>query len=330
MAPKPLLIKLFCLLSIFFVLQSCTPHEPGTWKNDKIGSSQKDDFNVLNKQLLEGLKANSPRQVEAVMSQAFIEDVNRLRLIELCSNRLKEDTYALLDEYYVVHKDRGNKTIETKDRSINNYSLHYNADTREMYMAFFVPKSIPNKYMISAVYCKFNYGWKLTRLEVSPYTYNGKTAPELFEEAQKMYDKKYLLDALNDIQLAQTCANPYEGWQYQDESGMGDFHSKVIQEINKKYVYPFTLTQVPTRPRIFSISSQTTPEGVFPLVYYKSTVKLSDAAGLKKENDNIKKVIGKLIPGIDQDKKYVYYDAFNEWPRSDRSVDRVDLIDKLR
>ena len=51
---------------------------------------------------------------------------------------------------------------------------------------------------------------------------------------------------------------------------------------------------------------------------------------LKKENDEIKKVIGKLIPGIDQNKKYVYYDAFNEWPRSDRSVDRVDLIDKLK
>ncbi len=75
MAPNPLLIKLFCLLSVFFVLQSCSPHEPGTWKNDKIESSQKEDFHALNKQLLDGLKANAPRQVEAVMSQVFIEDV---------------------------------------------------------------------------------------------------------------------------------------------------------------------------------------------------------------------------------------------------------------
>ncbi len=130
--------------------------------------------------------------------------------------------------------------------------------------------------------------------------------------------------------MAQTCANPYEGWQYQNESGLGDLNSKVTEEVNKKYIYPFILTQVPTHPRIFSIATQITPEGVFPLVYYKSTVKLTDDAGLKKENDNIKKVIGKLIPGIDQDKKYIYYDAFNEWPRRDRSVDRVDLIDKLK
>lgn len=330
MSPKSLLIKLFSLLSIISVLQSCSPHEPGTWKNDKIENGQREDFHTLNNRLLEGLKANSPRQVEGVMSEVFIEDVNRLRLIELCSNRLKEDTYILLDEYYIVHKDHGSKTIETKDRNINNYFVRYGADTREMYMAFFIPKSIPNKYMISAVYCKFNYGWKLTRLEVSPYTYNGKTAPELFEEAKNKYDKKYLLDALNDIQLAQACANPYDGWHYQDESGWGDLHAKVIEEINKKYVYPLTLTQVPTHPRIFSVDTKITPEGVFPLVYYKSAIKLSDEAGLKKENDNIEKVIGKLIPGIDQNKKYVYYDAFNEWPRSDRSVDRVDFIDKLK
>lgn len=330
MASNLSLTKLFAVLAIIFVFESCNPHETGMWKNDKIESGQRDDFHALNKQLLDGLKANAPRQVEAVMSEVFIQDVNRLRLIELCSNRLKEDSYTLLDEYYVVHKERGDKTIETKNRNINNYSLHYNADTREMYMAFFVPKSIPNKYMISAVYCKFNYGWKLTRLEVDPYTYNGKTAPELFEDAKEMYNKKYLLDALNDMQMAQTCARPYEGWRYADENEMDDLQAKIAKEINMKYVYPFTLTQVPTHPRIFSISTQTTPEGVFPLVYYMSKVKLTNTVALKQENDNIKKVIGKLIPGIDQNKKYVYYDAFNEWPRSDRSVDRVDLPDKLK
>jgi hypothetical protein len=61
-----------------------------------------------------------------------------------------------------------------------------------------------------------------------------------------------------------------------------------------------------------------------------STVKLKNTTGLQKENDDIKKVIGKVIPGIDKDKKFVYYDAFNEWPRYDRSVDRYEMIDKLK
>jgi hypothetical protein len=329
MTLNPLFVKLFAVLSAISVMKGCSPAEPGTYKNDKIPSWQRDDLHALNTQLLDGLRTNAPRQVEAVMCREYIEDNGRLRLIELCSNRLKEDAYTLLDEYYIVHKEKGKKTLESGPGP-NSYTLDYTADAREMYIAFFVPKSIANKYMIQATYCKLDYGWKLTHLEVDPYAFNGKSAPELFEKAKEMYGKKYLLDAVNDIQMARTCATPCEGWKYRDESQMAAFYSTLIDKANMKMVYPFTLSEVPTRPRIFSISTITTPEGVFPQVFYMSTVKLSDASGLKKENENIKKVIGKAIPGIDQDKKYVYYDAFNEWPRSDRSVDRVDLIDKLK
>src|ERR1700744_3055134 len=285
MAPNPLIIKLFCLLSIFSVIKSCNSYTPGIWINGKIEHSKREDFHALNDQLLKALKANNPHEAEAVMSKEMIEDVGRLRQIELCSNRLKEDEYKLLDEYYVVHKDsdildaaKRSKTIRKKDASINAYFLNYTAETREMYIAFFIPKSIPNKYMISAFYSKYSYGWKLNDLEVYPYALNGKTAPELFKEAKEMYAKKYLIDALNNVQLAQTCARPYNGWQYDDNGEMGEFQAEVIKEINTKYVYPFTLTQVPTRPRIFSISTQTTPEGVFPLVYYMSTIKLTNTA----------------------------------------------------
>ncbi len=314
----------------FFVLASCSPPEPGTWKNEKIETGTREKLHLLNSQMLAGLKANSPLLMQGVMSGEMLQDNGRLRLIEICSNRLKEGDYSLLDEYYIVNKERGNKILETKTPGINNYNLNYSADTREMYAAFFVPKSIPNKYMISAIYCKYDYGWKLSHLEVNPYTLNGQTAPELFDKAKEMYNKKYLLDALDNVELARVCANPCEGWKYQDENDMKDFYTKVIAEINMKYVYPFTLKQVPTHPRIFSISTQTTADGVFPLVYYMSSVKLSDTSGLRKENDNIKKVIGQVIPGIDKDKKYVFYDAFNEWPRSDKSVDRYDMPDKLK
>ncbi|HTD40019.1 MAG TPA: hypothetical protein VK671_05325 [Mucilaginibacter sp.] len=330
MTTNSLLVKLFSLLFISAVLVSCKPHEPGTWKNEKIEAGAREDFHKLNDRVLEGLKENSRLKMDGLMSRDLIQDPGRLRLIELCSNHLKDGNYTLMDEYYVVHKDRGDKTLQSGSVGINNYSLKYNAETREMYMAFFIPKDIPNKYLISAIYCKYDYGWKITHLEVSPYTFNGKTAPELFDFAKDMYAKKYLLDALNDAQSAQACIEPCDGWKYQDESDIHEFAAKVIDEINKKYVYPFTLTQVPTRPRIFSIMTQKTPDGVYPQVYYMSTVKLKDVKGLQKENDNIKKVIGKLIPGIDKNKKYVYYDAFNEWPKFDRSVDRYEMVDKLK
>jgi hypothetical protein len=184
--------------------------------------------------------------------------------------------------------------------------------------------------MISAIYCKYSYGWKLSHLALDQYTMNGKTAPELYKQAREARDKKYLLDALDNIEMAKTCLQPVQGWKYPENEKINTFYSKTIDEINKKYTYPFTLTQVPTQPRIFSVGMRTTTEGVFPMVYYKSVIKLKDTAGLRKENENIKKVIGKAIPGIDQDKKYVFYDAYNERPRFDRSVDRYDMPNKLK
>jgi len=330
MTTNPLLMKLLCIFLIFSILNSCKPHEPGTWKNDKIESGIREDFHQLNIQTLDGLKANDHLKMDGLFSKDLIQDNGKLRLIELCSNRLKEDAYTLLDEYYIVNKDRGYKTLESKNEAINNYNLKFTAETREMYMAFFVPRNIPNGYMVSVIYCKYDYGWKINHLEVEPYTYNGKTATQLFDTAKEMYDKNYWLDALNNLQLAQSCAQPCDGWQYPDEAAIQNLHAKVIDAMNKKYVYPFTLTQVPTRPRIFSIATQITPGGVYPMVYYMSSIKLKNVEGLKKENDNIKKVIGNILPGIDKNKKYVYYNAFNEWPRFDRSVDRYEIIDKLK
>lgn len=326
----PTLFKLFSLLLIASLFVSCKPHEPGTWKNDKIESGARGDFHKLNDQVMEGLKANDHLKMDALFSRDLLQSTGRLRLIELCSNHLKDGAYELLDEYYVVHKDHGAKTIQSQNEGIKNYSVGYQPETREMYFAFFVPKDIPNKYLLSVIYSKYDYGWKISHLEVSPFTFNGKTAPELFDLAKEMYAKKYLLDALTDAQLAQSCAVPCDGWSYPDEIDIHNFGAKVIEEINKKYVFPFTVSQIPTRPLIFSVTTLQTREGSYPAVYYKSTIKLKDVKGLQQENDNLKKVIGKIIPGIDQNKKYVYYYAFNEFPKYSTSVDRYEMIDKLK
>lgn len=326
----PTLLKLFSFLLIASIFVSCKPHEPGTWKNDKIESGTRDDFHKLNDQVMAGLKANDHLKMDALLSRDLLQSTGRLRLIELCSNHLKDGTYELIDEYYVVNKDRSATKIQSLNEGIKNYSIGYQPENPEMYLAFFAPKDIPNKYLISVIYSKYSYGWKISHLEVSPYTFNGKTAPELFELAKEMYAKKYLLDALTNAQLAQSCAVPCDGWSYPDEVDIHNFGTKVIDEINKKYVFPFSVTQVPTRPLIFSVTTQQTPEGSYPVVYYKSIVKLKDIKGLQKENDNLQKVIGKIIPGIDQNKKYVYYDAFNEFPKYTTSVDRYEMIEKLK
>ena len=101
---KPLLKTLFFVSIAVAVLQSChKPAIPGTYRNDQIPKDQRQIFHTLNDEMLQGLKANRPRDLESVMSKEMLDDHGRFRQIELISNRLKEGEYSILDEFYIVH-----------------------------------------------------------------------------------------------------------------------------------------------------------------------------------------------------------------------------------
>jgi hypothetical protein len=47
------------------------------------------------------------------------------------------------------------------------------------------------------------------------------------------------------------------------------------------------------------------------------------------ENDQVKKLIGRAMPGVDIDKKYILYSVFNEKPNGVKTVDHYDVNEKL-
>lgn len=67
---------------------------------------------------------------------------------------------------------------------------------------------------------------------------------------------------------------------------------------------------------------------VFSLAYPVSLINLKDTIALKKENENIRRVIGKVMPGSDMDNKYIFYSAFNTKPGGGKTVDHYDITDK--
>jgi hypothetical protein len=317
------------LLLLFFALQSCKDN-PGVWKNDQIKAGKREDFRLLSEQVFTDLKANNLKGLKFSMSKELIDNTGIERTVEIVSNYLHDSKYSLLDEYYVVNKWIDADTIQAGGRGINSYGLTYPGTAKEMYIAFYVPNTGNNKYLISTIYAKYNYGWKLNDLDVSPYTINGKTAPELYKLAKDQYDKKYLINAINNMALATTCLKPSTIWAYPDENDMSAFYGKLITEGNDNYKFPFVMSQVPTKPMIIRVYNQTNDNGSFPMVYYMSRISLKDTNAIKRENLQIKKVIGGLMPGIDKDNKYVFYDAFNKKPNGANTVEHFDMVDTLR
>jgi hypothetical protein len=324
--------KLFCFLLLITILQSCIDEKPGTWSNTQISSGKRDDFHKMNDEALQYLKADDMNKLGFMLSKELLADAYTNRTADLLSNQLKANDFVLLDEYYVVSDStKGDSiTISSPAGSKDAYHLKYSGSKEEKYIAFFVPKKGLSKSLISIIYNNYDYGWKIFSFDVAPYTINGKTAPQLFEIAKQQFANNHLVSALNTAQLATQCLRPAEIWVYPHEVEINNFYANLVNAANVKYSFPFVLTQIPTHPRIFSVMNQSNDDGSYPEIYYISSIKVADTTAIKKENAEIRKIIGTVMPGIDMDNKYILYSVSNAIPSTTENTPRFDMVDKLQ
>lgn len=322
------LLKPLLFLLLAFMVQGCNlmPLKPGIWKDDKIPADKRNDLHALNDQLLKNIKAGDQSAIEGILSGSFLES-NYKRPVELVSNHMKEGSYSLCSEYYITN---GVKNKEFVKPNADSAGLNYSAVAKEMYIALLLPKEPANKYMITIVYGKFNYGWKVDKLEVGKYSENGKNTAALYKEAREQYAKGYLVNAANAMGMARECAQPSDELMPAFDKEMSSFYSNLVGQLNAHYTYPIVIKGVPTQPKIFRIENQSIKEGTYPAVCYLTTINLKDTIALKKENEQIKKVIGSIIPGIDKDKDYMLYSIYDKKPNTSSNAYSYDITVKLK
>ncbi|UOE50681.1 hypothetical protein MTO98_06285 [Mucilaginibacter sp. SMC90] len=324
-------IKLIPFILLTVSLQSCIK-QPGSWRNDQIPDGKRNDFHKLNEQLLRDLHTGNADDISNMESQEMLDDKSNLRLIELVGNAAKTTDYEIYDEYYIVNKHRSTDTISNLSAGINSYKMTYNGITHEMYFALFLPKDkkFPNQEMITAMYAKYNYGWKLASLNVNTYKINGKTAPELYQSGKAKYDKQLFADARLTLELSLQCNAPNDYWQYQYHAEAGKLFQSAAEATAKQYRFPVVIDGVAGKPRVFRLGNQKNNHGWFPMIYYVTKVNIADTNAVKSENLQIRKVINKLFPGINEDKDYVFYSACSKQPSSSARIEHFDMEDKLR
>jgi hypothetical protein len=318
------------IISLLLIFQSCGPGKAGIWKNDQISPNQQSLLHQLNDQLYLAFKANNRHDVEDMMSKELIETPGNARQIELISNQSKLGKYNIFDEYYIVNQHHGDKqNVKIVNKGKGGYTLKCRAVSKEMYIAMFIPKTNGEKSMLTLIYCKLDYGWKLTKMELEPYTLNRKTSSQLLEQAKQLRSKGYLIDAMNNIDLANKCAQPNEIWEDPQQAEINELYRTLAKQVNDAYTFPMVITDVPTKPRIFNIINQTLSDGIYPDIYYISDIDIKDTVALHKESTQVKQTIGHLLPGINKDKKYILFSVFNQKPTATKSANSFDITEKL-
>ncbi len=324
----------FKLIATLFIatvfLQGCWK-PAGSWKNDQISASKRSDFHDLDDQLLKYLKADDYISLKTIESREIIENGSGEKEVDEISNLFRKSDYKLADEYYVVNKYKDFDTVLNHSKSINNYNVLYRGGPREMYIAFFVPKTkTDNEWLIGAMFYKLNYGWKLSVLDFGMYKIDGKTAPELCETAGDEYNKHYLVNAANYIQLAHSIERPVAMYAYAMEDSINNAYWRIAAEATAKTKFPIVLNDVATHPHIFKIFEGEFNDGYYPKIYYQTSINVSDTNAIRKENNEIMQALPKVIPGIDKDSPWLLFTAFNKLPNVQESVPRYEMDNRLK
>ena len=309
--------------AIFFIGCDTAPSTPGVWKDKDIPAGKAEKLHQLNTDLFKAIKTDID-DAELLLSKEYLEQKNIKVQFDHINKLRKDDEYVLLKDYYIVNKGDADNL-----KAADSIELAYKPLAKEMYIACFIPKNKLDKTMLTIVYANYDIGWKANSIVLGYYTQQGKTSTELYELAKKDYAQGYLVNAINNIIMAQNCLSGSAYIRAANRHEIVEFAKRLMDEANSKFNYPLTISGVKTNPKIFTVSSNA-KEGEFTqYIYYLTKLKLTDTAAVRKENDEIKQHIAGIFPGIDKGKKTMYYSAMNQKPIVGKSIDHLDFEEKI-
>jgi hypothetical protein len=301
----------------------------GNW-NDHINRADREKIKVLDSKIIDALAENNPTELKEIFSDELEKNAASKigKFVETVHEKFKPKDYSILDEYLENNSVIGTTAVAIKAvSSESDYKISYPVLTKETYISLLINNGSAKSELVTCIYGKYGSDWKLTVLKIGDYSYFGMTAIAFYKQAKANYEKGNLVDAATDILMIQRTATPADDmFHYQNADTMAAFANKAWTEVNAKFVFPIKVEEIKTTPQILNFSPTPMAEGIFPTVGYLSKINLKDTVALKKENDDLKKVIGKVLPGIDKGKKYVFFKAYNEIPNGKTPVESYGFI----
>jgi hypothetical protein len=324
--------KTLFVILIVLIFQSCNFSTSKFRKDQSIDAATRGEIKKLNDKLFNGITTNNLTELKSLMLPAladkFGSDLDKsIKQI----GDLQIDNYSILDEYSNHASAAGIIiTLSSGNNDDNDYFFTYGCPSKDSYVSLLLLNNIGNQFLLTAVYGKYPEGWKLNIFKLAQYSCFGKTAPDYFKMAQVSYKKSYLIDAVNDISLSNMLLRPAgDHLQFVNEKEIKDFEDSLMEDVNGRYQLPLTLTAIDSKPKIFRIFPQPIQEGFFPMVCYLTEINLKDTIALRLENKNIRKEVDSIFTGLDKDKRFIFYRAFNEMPAEHKTVNYHGFVDTL-
>lgn len=320
-------LQAFFIIGLAFLI-ACSVR--GTNWNEHIDSESREQIKKLNEKAIEAFSESNTQKLK----ELFSDELNQKASVELDTfvkmvhEEMITKEYALLDEYLTTNSRKGNIVTVFKGISgEDDYKISYEAVNKDSYVSILVLGKKERRILLTFIYGKEGNEWKINVLRIGEYSFFEKNAIDFYKLAKINYEKGNLIDAANYMGLSKKIVLPAENYfHYQKEAEMNKFSEKLFLEANAKFPLPMKVNEIESHPQIYNIRAKVVTEGIYPSVSYITKIDLKDSIALKKENAELKKIIGTLFPGIDKEKKYILFKAYNDMPNGTIPVENYGFI----
>jgi hypothetical protein len=309
------------IISGLLILMSCSVG--GQWSDENIDPKVKNEINDFNNHIIDGLATKNPEKIKSVASEKLLEQSKDLEsLVTLGNWKIDPTKFQIKNQFHLKKSADGTDSrVFTGLTEDHDYTIHFKAINKEMFISVGYLEDDLQKLALTMVYGKYGDNWKLNILQIGLIEIENKDAIDWYRQAQKNFESGNLVDAALDFTLATECLKPANQiWQYRLESEINEFGQRMNQEINKTYSFPITVETIKSKPQIFRIFPQGMSEGYYPSIFYATTLNMNDTTALSKECTELHDNIGQVFKGLDLDKEYIFYRAFERLPFNDEEV----------
>lgn len=327
--------KNICLLIITTALFLASCQSKKTHWNKDIDGSERQLIKDNNDLVIKALAENNSTLLKKVFSDTLLKQTSSdfETGVSTMHQLVKTNDYTVLDEFYIKNTSTGFRdTVSKNEMGSRGYAVNFEVASKENYVSLLLHKDIESEFLITVIYGKYPEGWKLDVLRIGLYSYFGRTALDIYDQAKSVYEQKDLIDAANLVTLLKPTLTPADQFfHYFKEKEIEEFSQKILNEASSAFHFPVSVTQIKTAPKIYNIRPIPMEEGIFPAVTYLTKINIKDSLSLKAENDSMQKSIGILFPGIEKNNKYVFFQAYQETkgkPDMDKHVEFVMEVSK--
>lgn len=308
-------LKLFSFAFLTALLISCNSTE--TLIDKQIENSLRLKIMHKNDSLMAAMATSDYKALKKLGSPDFVKFMHaKLRKDNVIwafrKGYLQTQVYTILHEYHNRHNNAvGNASIFNEEE---NYTLQYTHKQKETYVSLLkCTFNDVEDYIVAIRYGLIDGQWKVNDIDLGFYGIYDKNAHDFYTLAQKAEEKNYTIDAFIYYKAANDLKEPLPKILKYEDTDEYEFGMKSMSlKLDREYKLPLIFDKILTKPEVIAIEPVKNKHGLYPMVAYNSIIPINDTASLKKEYELVKAEVRKVYKGLNFERDFMYYRAYNE------------------